>query len=478
MNTIKFEALNLSNDVLKAVLDMGFSQTTPIQAQAIPEIIAGHDVIGQASTGTGKTAAFGIPAIEKIDPQHKAVQILALCPTRELAIQVSGEITKLLKYKRAISALPVYGGQPIERQFAGLRRGPQIVIGTPGRILDHLDRGTLRLDNVSMVILDEADKMLDMGFRPDIEQILRTIPRNRQTVLFSATMSSEILQLTKRYQNNPKMIKVAPEKLSIPPVEQIYFDVEQSKKTQALIQLLDIHNPRLAIVFCNTKRKVDNVSRILRDRGYQAAGIHGDIRQSKRDSIMTRFRNDKINILVATDVAARGIDVANVEIVFNYEIPQDVESYIHRIGRTGRAGKTGKALSLVSGREMGQLRDIKRYTKATINQQYIPTFEQVKSSVPVVAHATKTMPTTSTMPTMNTMHAMNTTNNINDRLEQQANKILGHIKQNLNRDQLTDYLHLMKKHLGEKHSSTDIAAALLKLVIDADHHKTHQNNVN
>lgn len=367
-----FEKLNLSENTLKAIQDMGFVEATPIQAQAIPEIIAGHDVIGQASTGTGKTAAFGLPAIEKVDGNNKSIQALVLCPTRELALQVAVEINKFLKYKKNISALAIYGGQPIARQFSALRKNPQIIIGTPGRTLDHIERKTLRLDQVKMMVLDEADEMLEMGFRKDIEKILRSVSSQRQTILFSATMSSEILQITERYQNDPKLITVFQEETEKPSVEQMYFEVEPAVKKSVLLELIKTHNPYLSIVFCNTKRKVDRVSKSLRDKGYLAESIHGDIRQAKRDKIMGRFRKGKISILVATDVAARGIDVSDVEIVFNYEIPKDVESYIHRIGRTGRAGKTGKAMSFVSHQDKDLLRDIQWFTQATITKGQVP----------------------------------------------------------------------------------------------------------
>ncbi|MCF7799802.1 DEAD/DEAH box helicase [Candidatus Babeliales bacterium] len=366
MKKLKFEELNISKNLLKAILNMGFSQATPIQAQAIPEIFAGRDLIGQASTGTGKTAAFAIPAIEKIDAENKNAQILVLCPTRELAMQVAVEFNKLLRYKKNIYALPIYGGQPIFRQFCALKRGAQIIIGTPGRTLDHIKRGTLKLNQVKMVILDEADEMLDMGFRADIEKILQTTPKNRQTILFSATMSPEIMHLTKNYQKNPKIIRIAQEQITAKAIEQIYLQTQQNEKMNTLINLITKYNPKLSIVFCNSRRKVDTVARTLNAKGYKAAGIHGDVRQTKRDLIMSKFRNNNINILVATDIAARGLDVANVEAVFNYEIPREVESYIHRIGRTGRAGKTGRALSLVSDMENFQFRKIKHHVKTNI----------------------------------------------------------------------------------------------------------------
>lgn len=372
-NLLPFDQLKLSPEILKAVAYLGFKTTTPIQSQAIPDVLEGRDVVGLASTGTGKTAAFMLPAIEKINPISYATQVLVLCPTRELAIQVATETNKFLKFKKDLFAVPIYGGQPIAKQIAHLRRGAQIVIGTPGRVLDHLDRRTLSLSLVKLVVLDEADEMLNMGFRADIEKILQGTQPNRQTLLFSATMSNDVLRLTQRYQKNPKQIRVEPEKQNVSAIEQICFDVEAPAKQDALRLLLDQYNPYLSIVFCNTKHKVDKVARMLQKNGYLAEGIHGDIRQSKRDAIMGRFRSNRTAILVATDVAARGIDVANIDIVFNYEIPKDVESYVHRIGRTGRAGKTGKAMSLVSREDQRKINDIRRHTKAQLIQQKMPT---------------------------------------------------------------------------------------------------------
>ena len=366
MSNLRFEELNLSKELLKATSSMGFETTTPIQSQTIPKILLGKDIIGRAATGTGKTAAFGLPAIEGIDEESRAVQVLILCPTRELAIQVSSEMNKFLKYKRNVSSLPVYGGQPIQRQLFGLRRGVQIVVGTPGRTLDHIERGSLRLGNVKMVVLDEADEMLNMGFREDIQRILKGVPSSRQTVLFSATMPREVLALTKKFQRNPEMINIANEEVRTKMIEQSYFDIEASSKTRLLAQLLTEHSPRLSIVFCNTQRKVDAVCDDLRANGFFSAAIHGGIRQSKRDSIMNKFRNEKFNVLVATDVAARGLDVSNIEIIFNYGIPKETESYIHRIGRTGRAGKTGKAISLVSREERRMIHDIMYYSNTDI----------------------------------------------------------------------------------------------------------------
>lgn len=357
---------------------MGFEEASPIQTEAIPVVLEGRDIIGQAQTGTGKTAAFGIPTIESIDEGDRSVQALILCPTRELAIQVSGEIQKLAKYKSGISVVPIYGGQAYDRQLRALKQGVQIVIGTPGRVMDHIERGTLVLDNVKKIILDEADEMLDMGFREDIEYVLERIPEERQTIFFSATMSKPIMEMTKRYQTDPVLVKVVHQELTVTNIDQVYFEVRNSAKPEVLSRLLDMYNLKSVIVFCNTKRMVDELVSDLQARGYFAEGLHGDMTQNHRSSVMQKFRNGTLEILVATDVAARGIDVENVEAVFNYDLPQDEESYVHRIGRTGRAGKSGKAFSFVGGRSDGyKLKDIMRYTKAKIVLQHVPSLEDV-----------------------------------------------------------------------------------------------------
>ncbi|MFC1894947.1 DEAD/DEAH box helicase [Candidatus Dependentiae bacterium] len=443
---------------------MGFETATPIQALAIPQLIEGHDVIGQASTGTGKTAAFMLPAIEKIDESNKSTQVLVLCPTRELAMQVAVETNKFLKYKSKIKAVAVYGGQPIYRQLCALRRGAQIVVGTPGRTLDHIERGTLRLDKIKMMILDEADEMLNMGFRQDIEQVLKVTNTSRQTILFSATMSNDILRLTKRYQKNPKIIKVAAEKLSVKSIEQIYFDIEVSRKTDALMDLINSYKPKLSIVFCNTKRKVDKVCRVLNDTGFLAAGIHGDIKQTKRDRIMSRFRQGRVGILVATDVAARGIDVPNIDIVFNYEIPRDVEPYVHRIGRTGRAGKSGKALSLVSRSEFRQLCNIKRYTNTDIARHSINLLQSSKSDNVQQKDSFVSQKSDFVERTERRVERVARDERVgNSSLKtQKINKVLGRIKRNINSDELLEYLDLVEKFIDKKGSRSDFSQALFK----------------
>lgn len=378
MENIIFKELNLSSEVQKALGEMGFEEATPIQSKAIPPIFEGKDIIGQAQTGTGKTCAFGIPAIEMLDPGTPGVQVLALCPTRELAIQVSEELKSVAKFKRGVKVLPIYGGQSIDRQIMALKSKPQIIIGTPGRVMDHMRRHTLKLGNLKMIILDEADEMLNMGFREDIDTILKELPENRQTLLFSATMPKEIMDLTKLYQKDPVLVKTVHKELTIPSIDQYYLEVRESSKLELLCRLIDAKNVKLGLVFCNTKKRVDELTGALQTRGYSAEALHGDMKQSERDRVMTKFRKGLIEILVATDVAARGIDVNNIEAVFNYDIPSDEEYYVHRIGRTGRAGKTGVSYSFIFGRDIYKLKDIMRYTNSEILPMKPPTISDVE----------------------------------------------------------------------------------------------------
>ena len=380
METVRFEEMGLSEEIQKAVRYMGFEEASPIQAKAIPAMMSGIDLIGQAQTGTGKTAAFGIPILEKVDPRLKKLQAIVLCPTRELAIQVADEIRNLSRYMHGIKVLPIYGGQDIVKQIRSLKSGTQIVIGTPGRVMDHMRRKTMKLDFVHTVVLDEADEMLNMGFREDIEFVLSGVPEERQTVLFSATMPKPIMEITKKFQNNAKVIKVTKKELTVPNIEQYYYDVKPKKKEEVLSRLLDIYSPRLSVVFCNTKKQVDLLVNALLGRGYFAAGLHGDMKQEQRDRVMQGFRTGKTEILVATDVAARGIDVDEVEAVFNYDLPQDDEYYVHRIGRTGRAGREGRAFSFVSGKEVYKLKEIQRYCKTKIYAQKVPSLNDVANT--------------------------------------------------------------------------------------------------
>jgi ATP-dependent RNA helicase DeaD len=436
MTTLKFTELNLSNEIIKAVSDLGFEEATPIQSLAIPKVMTGLDIIVQSQTGTGKTAAFGIPVLEKIDSKNKKVQAIILCPTRELAIQVSEELKLFSKYKRDISIVPVYGGQPIQRQMQALSKGAQIVIGTPGRVIDHLERKTLKLEDAVIAVLDEADEMLDMGFRDDIELILKSMPQERQTVFFSVTMPKEFMFLTKKYQKNPEIIKVVSEKLTVPLTEQYYFDLREHQKLEALTRCLDMYDPTLSIVFCNTKRRVDEVTSSLQARGYCADALHGDMNQSQRDRVMAKFRSGSIEILTATDVAARGIDVDDVDMVFNFDVPKDDEDYVHRIGRTGRAGRTGKAYSFVSGKDIYKLRDIQKYTKVAIKRTKVPSLTDVEN--------TKTT------------------------------LMFDKVKEVLKEKDLEKYSQMAESLISDETTSLDVAAALLKMTLASENKAQQQ----
>ena len=425
---MKFDELNIDERILRAVEDMGFEETSPIQTQAIPAVLEGIDVIGQAQTGTGKTAAYSIPMLQKINPDVKKPQAIVLCPTRELAVQVAEEIRKLAKYMSDIKVLPVYGGQEIVRQIKSLKAGVQIIVGTPGRVMDHMRRKTVKFDNINMVILDEADEMLDMGFREDMETILTETPEDRQTVMFSATMPKAIMDIARNFQKDARIIKVVRKELTVSNIEQFYYEVRPKNKTEVLCRLIDIYNPRLSVVFCNTKRQVDELISELKGRGYFADGIHGDMKQQQRDRVMDDFRSGKVDILIATDVAARGIDVDDVDMVFNYDIPQDEEYYVHRIGRTGRAGRSGMALSFISGKEVYKLKDIERYCKTKILAKPVPSLDDVK----------------------------------NTKLDNMFDKI----RQTIEEGGLTDMVNLVEEHVNqEEYTSMDMAAALLKMLI-------------
>ena len=425
METIRFDELGLMPQILRGIEEMGFEETTPIQAKAIPVVMEGKDVIGQAQTGTGKTAAFGIPMLQKVDISVKKTQVLILSPTRELAIQVAEELRNLSKFMHGVKILPVYGGQDITKQIRSLKSGVQIIVGTPGRVMDHLRRRTIRCDDVHMIVLDEADEMLNMGFREDIETILEYIPEERQTVLFSATMPKPILEITRKYQTDAVTIKVVKKELTVSNIEQYYFDVKRKDKVEVLTRLLDYYNPKGSIVFCNTKRMVDELSHELTLRGYFAEGLHGDMKQAQRDRVMANFRSGKTDILIATDVAARGLDIDYVEAVFNYDIPQDDEYYVHRIGRTGRAGRTGKAFSFVKGKEVYKLKDIMRYCKTKIYAQPIPSSEDVA--------------------------------------QMRAEKVMDKIKTIIEEENLHEMINFIEKQINESdYTAMDIAAAFLK----------------
>lgn len=369
---LSYEDAGIDSRILRAVKELGFEHMTPIQEQAIPLFMTGRDIIGQAQTGTGKTAAFGIPILQKINPENRSLQAVILCPTRELAMQAADELRKFAKYMDGIKVLPVYGGQEIYKQIKNLKTGVQIVVGTPGRVMDHMRRHTLKMDQVHTVVLDEADEMLNMGFREDIETILKEMPEKRQTGLFSATMPKPILDITKTYQKDAAYVKMTPKEVTIPLIKQAYYQVRKQDKEEVLCRLIDYYTPGRALIFCNTKRMVDELTEHLKGRGYEVEGLHGDLTQGQRDTVMNLFRSGKTNILIATDVAARGIDVSDVEAVYNFDVPDDIEYYVHRIGRTGRAGKTGRSFTLVVGREAYKIRDIERICHTTIKERKVP----------------------------------------------------------------------------------------------------------
>ncbi len=374
---LRYADSNLDARILRAVTEMGFEYMTPIQAQAIPVLMEGKDVIGQAQTGTGKTAAFGIPMLQQIDENNRNLQGMILCPTRELAIQAAEELRKFSRYMHGIKMVPIYGGQDISRQIKALKGGAQIIVGTPGRVMDHMRRHTIKLQDIKMVVLDEADEMLNMGFREDMETILSEIEQEHQTALFSATMPQAILDITDEYQRDAKMIKVTKKELTIPLVKQYYFAVKNIYKEEVVARLLELYGLKRSIIFCNTKRMVDELSENLKNRGYQAEGLHGDMTQKQRDFVMNRFKGGNLEILIATDVAARGIDVDDLEAVFNYDVPQDIEYYVHRIGRTGRAGKEGVAFTFAYGRELYRIRDIERVCKTKMTEMKVPKAAQI-----------------------------------------------------------------------------------------------------
>ncbi|MDT8902451.1 DEAD/DEAH box helicase [Anaeroselena agilis] len=368
----RFRALGVGDKTVRALSEMGFEEPTPIQEQTIPVLMAGRDLVGQAQTGTGKTAAFGIPLLEKVGHSAAAFQGMVLTPTRELAIQVAEELNRIGQFSAA-HALPVYGGQDIRRQIKALQRRPQIIVATPGRLMDHMERRTIRLDETRTVVLDEADEMLNMGFIEDIERILAAMPAERQTVLFSATMPRAIQNLAQRFLREPEHISIKAREVTIPLVEQRYVELHDREKFDVLCRLLDIQAPELSIVFGRTKRRVDELAEALKKRGYSAEGIHGDLTQTKRDVVLRQFREGVTDILVATDVAARGLDVSGVSHVYNFDVPQDAESYVHRIGRTGRAGQTGMAVTFVIPRELEHLRSIERMTRRKLARMAVPT---------------------------------------------------------------------------------------------------------
>jgi ATP-dependent RNA helicase DeaD len=423
-----FSELALSPELLKAVARMGFEEASPIQSEAIPVILGGADMVGQSQTGSGKTAAFAIPAIEKVDASIKAPQVLVLCPTRELAVQVAEEVSKLALFKRGIRELPIYGGQSYERQFRGLQAGAQIIIGTPGRVMDHLERGTLHMDQIRMVILDEADRMLDMGFVDDIRKVLSQAPPERQTIFFSATVPAPIAQLIKSFTRNPVTVKIQAETLTVPQIEQVYYEVDRRNKVEVLCRLIDLNDITCGIIFCATKMMVDELVEHLIARGYSADKLHGDITQAMRERVMAKFRKRGFEFLVATDVAARGLDVDDIEVVFNYDLPHDGEDYVHRIGRTGRAGRSGRAITFVAGREIYKLQHIQRFTQSRIRRERVPSAEEVE--------------------------------------EKRRNIFHEALRETLEKGEFKRHDDLIDRLLEQGHSATDIASALIHLLGD------------
>jgi len=380
MTDSSFNELNISDPILKGLQEMGFENPTPVQKKCIPTLLEQKDVVGQAQTGTGKTAAFGIPVVQQTDVSISEVQTIIMCPTRELAIQVTGELIKIGKHIGGLQVIPIYGGQSISRQIKALKRGAHIVVGTPGRTIDHLRRGTMKLNHLKRVVFDEADEMLNMGFRDDMEQILSYADGPVQTIMFSATMSKGIKKIMNRYMNNPQTVTIERKKVTAPNIEQYVVEVRDSVRTEAICRFMDINGFKLALVFCNTKRKTEQVTRELQSRGYSSDFINGDLNQNQRDRVMSKFRSGAIDILVGTDVAARGLDIEDIEVVFNYDIPQDPEYYVHRIGRTGRAGRSGMAITFTTKSKSKQLRTIERQIKTQLNPLGMPTAADVRVS--------------------------------------------------------------------------------------------------
>lgn len=428
MKKRSFSELNIQPELLKSVDEMGFEAPTPIQSSCIPKILAGNDVVGQAQTGTGKTAAFGIPALQIANRGSKTPSVLILCPTRELAIQVTGELIKLAKYTQGVFTVPVYGGQPISRQLKALKKGAQIVVGTPGRVIDHLKRGTLKLGALKMVVLDEADEMLNMGFREDLEQILSYSHGKSQTVMFSATVPKAIKGIMRRWMENPDMIKVKGRAQTAEGIDQYVMEVRDSMRTEAISRIMDMGDFRLALIFSNTKRKCDQLVQEFQSRGFSVDALHGDMRQRVRDKVMNKFRTGAIEMLIATDVAARGLDVDDIDVVFNYDIPQDPEYYVHRIGRTGRAGKTGMAITFSSGRKRKQIRFIEKIVRTQLMPMPMPSLKEVQRS----------------------------------KLESKLDEVYAVLEQG----GLREYIELLEPVAESGYSPIELAAALLKLKLE------------
>ena len=429
METMPFTELGLPAPLLEAIEELGYERPSAIQALAIPVALAGHDLVGLSQTGSGKTAAFVLPALSKIDINRRKPQVLILCPTRELAIQVCEDVHRLGSKLPKLHAVPVYGGAPIGRQFRALEDGAHLIVGTPGRLLDHMRRGSFNPSEIKVTILDEADRMLDMGFREEMEEMLAQLPESRQTMFFSATMNRGVEGLIKRFGKNVQMLQIERKALTVESVEQRHYEVRERSKVEVLCRLLDLEDPRLAIVFCNTKKAVDECTEALLARGYPADRLHGDVTQQMRERVLQRFREGKVEVLVATDVAARGIDIEEIDIVFNYDVPQDPEDYVHRIGRTGRAGRSGRAITFVFGRDLYRLQNIERTIRQKITRHRVPSQEEVEDR-----------------------RADSLYDSVRDRLE--AGSFQGH------------ETHI-ERLLDQGHTATDIAGALFTLLREA-----------
>lgn len=433
---MRFSDLNLSKEVLQAIDDMGFESPSEVQEATIPLILKGRDVLAQAQTGTGKTASFGIPMIEGIEDKIHNLQGLVLVPTRELARQVSDELKKLAKYKKFINIVPIYGGADMGKQLRDLKKGADIVVGTPGRVMDHMKRKTIVLDDLKFLTLDEADEMFDMGFRDDMKTIIEKTNPDRQTLFFSATFDNDIKEFSRLYQVDPAKVIIEKKELTAEKIEQFYLELNRNMKTEILNRLILIHKPKKSIIFCNTKRMVEALELEIAQRGYKVDSLHGDMRQSSRDNVMKKFRNGTIDVLIATDVAARGLDVSDIDLVFNYDLPQQAEYYVHRIGRTARAGKKGASFTFVTSRDYPKFKEIEKYANTKMEKMKLPTKSDVeKESL--------------------------------DNLFDKVNKNI------IRAEDQENYTEVLNKLLAEGHSLYDISASLLKMVKES----TNKTNI-
>lgn len=424
---MRFSDLNLSSELLRAIDDLGFESPSEVQEASIPIILEGRDVLAQAQTGTGKTASFGIPMIEGMEEDADDLQALVLVPTRELARQVSEELKKLAKYKKFINIVPIYGGADMSKQLRDLKRGASIVVGTPGRVMDHMKRKTIRLDGLKFLTFDEADEMFDMGFRDDMKTIIERTNPDRQTLFFSATFDNDIREFSRLYQRDPAKVIIEKKELTAEKIEQFYLELNRNMKTEILNRLILIHKPKKSIIFCNTKRMVEALEVEIAQRGYKVDSLHGDMRQSSRDNVMKKFRNGTIDVLIATDVAARGLDVSDIDLVFNYDLPQQAEYYVHRIGRTARAGKKGASFTFVTSRDYPKFKEIEKYANIKMEKMKLPTKADVERESL-------------------------------DNLFDKVNKNI------LKAEDQANYTEVLNKLLAEGHSLYDISASLLKLV--------------